>query len=341
MARDAQLQAAVVAAQPVLGLVQHHEGAAARAVADPAARLAADHGRIAAPVQEQQRLFAPFQAQAQRRHQRRRQAVLGLVALHVEQGHARQHGVAHGALAQFKLAVAARARVVPAFERGRGRSQHDGDGQLARAPHGQVARRVAQAFLLLVRGVVLLVDDDHLQLRQRGQDGQARAQHDARAALVGGQPMQHALAFGQAAVQGGQHHAGKARADIALELGREVDLGDQDQDLALGFAREHARASLQVDLGLAAARDAVQQHGREAGRRTDGVGRALLGRVQLRHVDGAGVMRGVGLGQLLDGAVERHGGPHAQVLGQAGQRHLAQRTLVVVGREADQRQPVA
>lgn len=66
---------------------------------------------------------------------------------------------------------------------------------------------------------MLFVDDDQLELRQRGQNGQPGAQHDAGLALVRGQPVQHAFAFGQAAVQRGQHDAREARADIAFQLG--------------------------------------------------------------------------------------------------------------------------
>ncbi len=246
----------MVAAQPVLGLVQHHEGGAARAIADPAAGVARNHGGVAAPVQKQQRLLAAFQAQAQRGDHLGGQAVAPAVALHVDQAHARQHRILHGALAQVEPLVAPRARVVPRFERRRGRAQHDRDAQLVRAPDSQVTRRIAQAFLLLVRRVVFFVDHDQLQVRQRRQQRKPRTEHDARLAQVRRQPVQHALALGQAAVQRGEHHAREARPDIAFELRREVDLGDHDQDLRLWIARQHLGAGLQIDLGLAAAGDA-------------------------------------------------------------------------------------
>ena len=337
--RDAQFQAAVMAAQAPLRPVQHHERRAARAVADPPARLAAQHGRVAAPVQEQQRLLAALHAHAQRLHQGGRQAFLRLVALHVDQFYAWQHGVAHGALAQLQPAVAARLRVVPAFQRRRRRAEHDGNAQLARAPHGQVACRIAQAFLLLVRRVVFLVDDDQAQMRQRRQDRQPRAQHDARAARVPRQPVQHAFAFRQAAVQRRQRHAGEARADVRFQLRRQVDLRDQDQDLRIRIARQHLRAGLQVDLGLAAARHAVQQHRIEAFGAADGVRGLLLGRVQHGHVGRGRVMGVVQLGQLLQCAVERDRRRQAQVLRQARHRHFAQRAVVIGGGKARQRDP--
>ena len=270
----------------------------------------------------------------------RSQAVFRLVALHVEDLDARQDGIFHRPFAQFQLAVAPRLRMVPAFQRGRGRTEHDGNLQLPGAPHGQVARRIAQAFLLLVGRVVFLVDDDQFQFRQGRQDGQPGAEHDARLALVGGQPVQHALAFGQAAVQGGQHDAGKARADIAFQLGRQIDFRHQDQDLRIVLARQHLSAGLQIHFRLAAARHAVQQGRLEALRAADGIGRFLLGGIQCRHVQRRAIVRIGQLGQLLDGAVQCHGGQHAQILRQTRQRHLAQRTLVVIGGEGGQRQPL-
>ena len=63
--------------------------------------------------------------------------------------------------------VAALLRVGPGLERRRGRAQHHGDRRHLRAAHGDVARRVAKALVLLVGGVVLLVDDDEPELRHR------------------------------------------------------------------------------------------------------------------------------------------------------------------------------
>jgi hypothetical protein len=229
----------------------------------------------------------------------------------------RQHGVLDGPLAQLQLAVAAGLRVMPALQRWRGRTQHNRYAQLPGAPHGQVARRIAQAFLLLVRGIVFLVDNDQLQVRQRGQDCQTRAEHDARLALMRRQPVQHALAFGQAAVQGRQHDAGEARADIAFQLRRQVNFRHQDQDLAIRLARQHLRTGLQIDLGLAAAGHAVQQGRFEALRAADGVGRFLLRRIERRHVERCAIVRRVVLGQLLQRAIQRHRGQHAQILRQA------------------------
>jgi hypothetical protein len=181
---------------------------------------------------------------------------------------------------------------------------------------------------------VLFVDDDQLQVRQRGQDRQPRAQHDARAALVGGQPVQHALAFGQAAVQGGQHHAGEARADVPSSWGVRLISGTRIRIWASRLARQHLGAGLQVDLGLAAAGHAVQQQRREALAPPMASAASCWAGFRTGMSAGVRVVRILVLGQLLERAVQRHRGRQAQVLRQARQRHLAQRTLVIIGGEA-------
>jgi hypothetical protein len=154
------------------------------------------------------------------------------------------------------------------------------------------------------------------------------------------QPVQHALAFRQAAVQGGQHHAGETGADIGFQLRRQVDFGNQDQDLSFGLARQYLGASLQIHFRFAAAGHAVQQRRFKTLRAADGIGRHLLRVVQLRHAGRLRVVHILQFCKLLDGAVERHGGQHAQVPGQARQSHFAKRALIILGGESGQRQPL-
>jgi hypothetical protein len=110
------------------------------------------------------------------------------------------------------------------------------------APDGQVARRIARAFLLLERRVVLLVDDDQPQARQRRKHRQPRAQHQVGLAQVRQQPVAQALRRRQAAVQADQHAARKARGKARFELRREVDLGHQHQHLAARASAARRRA---------------------------------------------------------------------------------------------------
>jgi hypothetical protein len=88
-ARDGALRAAMVAAQAPVGGVQDHAGAAALAAGGPSARLAGEHRRIAAAVDEHQALLLALKPRRDRRRQRRREAVLGGLAAQVEEAHAR------------------------------------------------------------------------------------------------------------------------------------------------------------------------------------------------------------------------------------------------------------
>ena len=101
----------------------------------------------------------------------------------------------------------------------------------------QVARRVARAFLLLVARVVLLVDHDQPQARQRGEHRHARAQHDARRA-AGAPASQLLRRCGWVMPLCSAHHVVGAEAldEARLQLRREVDLGHQHQGLRLRLA---------------------------------------------------------------------------------------------------------
>ncbi len=184
---------------------------------------AGQHRRIAAPVQEQQRLLAAGHALPDGGQQRRRDHRAPGLQVHVDQLHLRQAPLAD-ARGHGQPRVAPALGGVPALQRGRGRAQHH-LGALELAAHQrQVARRVARALLLLVAGVVLFVDHHQRQPRHRGEHRHARAQHDARGAGVRRQPALQPLRIRHAAVQ--RDHAGGAEAlgEARLQLGREVDL---------------------------------------------------------------------------------------------------------------------
>ena len=157
----------------------HQVRGAAPAARDPAAGRAGQHRRVAAPVEEHQALLAALEPLAQRGEQRAR---TGRPA--TSRGACRRS--AHVGMAsatarsrQFEQAVAPGLRVHgKGFQRGRGRAEHDRDVALLGAPDRDVARRIAQAVLLLEGGVVLFVDDDQLQARQRHEHRQPRAEHD-------------------------------------------------------------------------------------------------------------------------------------------------------------------
>jgi uncharacterized protein (UPF0261 family) len=68
--------------------------------------------------------------------------------------------------------------MMESFQRRRRRAEHDRNVQLMRAPDRDIARRIAQAFLLLEGGVVFLIDDDKLQARHGHEHGEPGAEHD-------------------------------------------------------------------------------------------------------------------------------------------------------------------
>ena len=163
---------------------------------------------------------------------------------------------------------------VPRLRARRGRAdQQPRAGAARRARRPTVARVVAGVALVLVGGVVLLVDDDQPEVRDRGEDGGARADGDPRLARAQPPPLVVALALPQRGVQQ-RDGVAEARLEAADGLRRERDLG-HEHDHALA-ALERRGGGAQVDLGLARAGDAVQQvrPARLDGRRARPPGRA-------------------------------------------------------------------
>src|SRR2546423_8604428 len=97
----------------------------------------------------------------------------------VDRANYRQPGTRNSALRQLEALVAARLPVVPALERWRCGAEDGRAASELRPVYRDVSRGVAQPFLLLERGVVLLVDHDQRQFRQRREHGEPCAEHDA------------------------------------------------------------------------------------------------------------------------------------------------------------------
>ena len=217
---------------------------------------------------------------ADRRHQRLGEAVPGLVGAHVDE---MDGGLARGAgpLGQHQPLVAAAAGVFHGLERRRGGAEHQRHAELPGAPHRQVPGRVAEAVLLLVAGVVLLVDDDQPRPWQRREDGRAGADDDLGGAVPRGGPGAQPLALGEPGVQHRHRHREPA-AEAVQQLRRQADLRHQHQALLAGIQAFPDAA--QVDLGLAAAGDAVEQEAAEAGGGRDGGHGLGLARGQRRGI---------------------------------------------------------
>ena len=354
-ARHARFEAAVVAAQAPVRQVQHEVGGATLAARDPAAGRTGQHRRIAAPVEEDQALLAALEAQLQAGQQRRGKSFLQFLAPRVDDAH-HGHGLGHRALGQFQQAIAARRGVMESFQRRRGGAEHDRDVQLVRAPDRHIARRIAQAFLLLEGGVVLLVDHDQLQARQRHEHGEPGAEHDVGVTRERFEETARARRIGHAAVGADHMRGGEARRDAAFQLRREGDLGHQHQRLAA--TGEDGIDGTQIDLGLAATGDAVQQHDVEAGLVEDGRHGRLLCCQQLRQWPGRNHVCGVSVGDGIPCGRHRRYGSRlpgrrldarladarqfaaAQHRRQGEGRHFTERGLVVARAKFAERQPL-
>ena len=247
----------MMAFEPAAESVLDQPGRAVRAFELEAAFPAERHRRIAATVQEQQRLLAAPERLGDRIDENRREPApaLGRICAHVDRGDGGKTG---GLVADAKpdMAIAALLGVDQALDRGRGRAQHDG-ATAERAPHhSHVARLIGDALLLLVALVVLLIDNDEAEIGEGQEQGRARADHELRLVL-GNRPPDAAAKR--------RRHAGMpfgwTRAEPLLATGDELtgqrDLGHQHKHLLAAGERRGDR--LEIDFGLARAGHAVEQ----------------------------------------------------------------------------------
>ena len=180
-ARHTGLRAAVMTAQQAVSQMQHAIGRALRALAHPAAGGASQHRRIATAIQEHQRLLAARQSGLDGGEQLRAQTVVELDQPGVDDAGVRHVGGGR-AVGQAHQLITPALRVMPGFERRRGRAQHHRHAAIMRPPHRQIARGIPHAILLFETLVVLFIDHDQRQARHGREDGQPRAQHDVGAA---------------------------------------------------------------------------------------------------------------------------------------------------------------
>src|SRR5262249_17290029 len=92
-----------------------------------------------------------------------------------------------------KRVLAARG-VLPALQRRSRRSEDHGDVAELSADDCEIARVVARRFVLLVRAVALLVDDDHAELLKRREERGARTDGHVDLAAASAPPLVVALA---------------------------------------------------------------------------------------------------------------------------------------------------
>ena len=244
------LRPTVVATQPPVCVVEHEMRVAAPAVRDPAAGMAQQPGRVAAPVDEQERLLRAGLHLLDRFDEHVAQAVVEGPRAQVDDVDARRRGAA-GAARQYEVVVSAAPDVVDRLQR-RGRAaEDDRRSGVPGAHHREVARGVAEPVLLLEGEIVFLVDDEEPRPRQRREDRGAGADEHIRGAVARMRPRREPLAVGEPGVQH-LHAAGQPRLEAGEQLRCEADFGNEHERLA--SARDDLLDHPQVHLRLSAAR---------------------------------------------------------------------------------------
>ena len=152
--------------------------------------------------------------------------------------------------------------------------------------------------------------------------------------------MVEALRRCQPTVQRHHPQRPKTRVEARFQLGGQVDLGHHHQRLGLRVGIQRVLHRTQVDLGLAAAGGPEQQH-RPLCVLQRSQGGGLFGGQLGRRLRCGGLipLDGGFTLQLLELALQLRRIQFAQLWGQSGQCHLAQRPLVVTCRERHQLAP--
>ena len=271
--------AAVMAGEPAAEAVLDQPGAAIGALEAEPAIAAQRQRRIAAAVEEQQRLFAAFQPFRDRRDQRFGEpgAAARLLLRQIDGGDG-GHLRSAEAARELDAGVGAVLGHGETLERGRRARQHHRYPLEMPAHHRDVARVVAHPVVLLEADLMRLVDHHQPEPGIGQEQRRARADHHLRAALGDGAP--GAPPLGRFERRMPQHRRG---AEALLEAGQEgfgqSDLGQQHQHLPLQPQR--LGDGFEIGLGLARSGHPVEQEGGElfgAHRRGEDIRRfALLG----------------------------------------------------------------
>ena len=263
--------AAMVADERAAEAMLDQPGRAVGALEAMAAGAAERERRIAAPVEEQQRLLAARQRLLDARRSARGESQRprgGPSRRRSTAAMSRQRAPRRSARAARASGSGRCSALTRVSIEGVAEASTTGAPLQPRAHHRHVARVIDDAVLLLVGALVLLIDDDEAEVGERQEQRRARADDHARLAARRPPPRALALALGQARMPFGRPHA-EARGEAVEKLRGQRDLRQQDERLALlpqGF-----RDRLEIDLGLARSGDAFEQGApRTRGRRRGG-----------------------------------------------------------------------
>ena len=235
----------------------NHPHVAVRADELEAAAPADRHRRIAPPVQEQERLFAPFDCLADRECERTRNppSARQVRFPQVDRAHFRQLGCADPNR-KVHAVVLSDPCIVPGLQRRGCRGQDHLRAAQRRPEHRHVACVVDGALLLLVGSVMFLIDNDEAKIRERQEKGRASADHQLHPSLAHRSPETPALGRRNVRVPLAGLGAEPLR-DPLKKLFRQGDLRQEHQRLPAsgnGFGN-----GLKVDLGLARTGYALHQ----------------------------------------------------------------------------------
>ena len=163
--------------------------------------------------------------------------------------------------------VVAGARPADALDRGRRGPEHDRRTGQAGQPDRRVACLEPRRAVALVGRVVLLVDHDQPDVRQRREDRQPRPDDDVDLARPDASPLVGPLPVAEAGMDERDPRV-EVRPEPIDQRQRERDLRDEDERRPAGLERRGD--GLDIDGGLAAAGDPVEQQRTRIARRDRG-----------------------------------------------------------------------
>ena len=240
-----------------------------------AARPAQRQRRIAAAIEEEQRLLAGRETSRQARHGGRgnESALRRRVASQIDRvDHGREP--AAGTVGQRQRRVAAAVGIGHRLQRRRRRDENCWNVAQPRAHHRHVARVIGDAVLLLEGRIVLLVDDDEAELAKGQEQSGTGTDHHTCFALENRPPGPPALEPAEVGVPFARRRA-EARTKARAPLCAQRDLRQQHQNLQLVGERRSDR--FEVDLRFAGPGHAVDETDGETLRDARAQGRRHLG----------------------------------------------------------------
>ncbi len=224
-----------------------HACIAVMTLAVPPAAITLQDRRIASAVDEQQYLIPLLQVFINFDRQRFRDPLTCGIGSHIDEAHL-WRGSGTGPLTQLQMLKFASQCVVQTFKARRRAAEHHGNIFQLCTLDREIPGRIAQAFLLFERGVVLFVDDDDSGIRQRQENCRACPDDNRCAAAAGGSPGQQSFPIGHCGMHG-DYRAVEPLLKAAKILRGQSNFRNQQQ--ALSACLQYLGHDLHVDLSFA------------------------------------------------------------------------------------------